>query len=208
LNIEESVAAKNIRADSYKLLADCYYCPDKAFVQQLHSLEGSAAEVHSAILKHRPAEDQIDLLKVDFTRLFVGPFELLAPPYGSVYLEQKRMVMGDSTVDVQQRYRQAGLDLSIKEVPDHIALELEFMYFLIFKEIEAIQTGNTEAAIDYQEKQVSFLQIHLAVWVSEFADKVIKYSQTDFYRNLARATQFFVEQDLGGLKRTSQFMHT
>ncbi len=105
------------------------------------------------------------------------------------------MVMGDSTMDVKRRYHEAGLDLSVKEVPDHIALELEFMYFLVFKESVAIQEGGAEATV-YQDRQVSFLQTHLAVWVPEFADQVIEHAQTDFYRNLARTTKSFIEKDL------------
>ncbi|MFN2356106.1 MAG: molecular chaperone, partial [Desulfopila sp.] len=70
-----------------------------------------------------------DLL-VEYARLFVGPFELLAPPYGSVYLETGRRLMGDSTIAVQHMYTNAGLTLDVQEAPDHIALELEFMHYL------------------------------------------------------------------------------
>ncbi|MBM2831889.1 MAG: torD6, partial [Dehalococcoidia bacterium] len=41
--------------------------------------------------------------------LFVGPYRLLAPPYWSAYLEDARVVMGDSTMDVKNRYREEGL---------------------------------------------------------------------------------------------------
>ena len=33
-------------------------------------------------------DQNFEALKVDFARLFVGPYKLLAAPYGSVYLEQ------------------------------------------------------------------------------------------------------------------------
>ncbi|UTW70898.1 molecular chaperone TorD family protein [Anaerobacillus sp. HL2] len=36
-------------------------------------------------------------LKVDFAKLFVGPFDVLAPPYSSVYLNEGRAVYGEST---------------------------------------------------------------------------------------------------------------
>ncbi len=48
-------------------------------------------------------------LKVEFSKLFVGPYKLFAAPYGSVYLDDERKVMGDSTLDVKNRYREAGL---------------------------------------------------------------------------------------------------
>jgi TorA maturation chaperone TorD len=51
----------------------------------------------------------------------VGPFLVPAPPYGSVYLEDNRQLMGDSTIDVRRHYLSLGLDLSadfMEALPD------------------------------------------------------------------------------------------
>jgi TorA maturation chaperone TorD len=106
--------------------------------------------------------------------------------------------MGDSTLDVQNRYRKAGVELSdnFRDVPDHIAAELEFMYLLVFKEIQALENSDVDTTIDYFEKQRSFLSEHLGAWVFEFADSTEKEAETEFYKNLARATKVFVRQDL------------
>ena len=65
----------------------------------------------------------LEALTIDFARLFVGPYKLLAAPYGSVYLDSGRTTMGDSTLDVKSRYCEAGLNAAtnFKEAPDHIA---------------------------------------------------------------------------------------
>ena len=65
----------------------------------------------------------LEAFKVEFSRLFVGPYEMLAAPYGSVYLEDGRRMMGDSTLDVKNRYREAGLNTAktFKDAPDHIS---------------------------------------------------------------------------------------
>ncbi|MBW1770891.1 MAG: molecular chaperone TorD family protein [Deltaproteobacteria bacterium] len=113
-------------------------------VQLEHYLDALGSEAATHITRMRREwlgrGNEIDDLCVDFARLFVGPYALLAPPYGSVYLDGERKVMGDSTMDVCMRYAEVGLQLAdhFKEVPDHIAAELEFIYFLILKEAEAI----------------------------------------------------------------------
>ena len=140
----------------------------------------------------------IDLLRVDYARLFVGPYELFAPPYGSVYLEGDRRVMGESTMDAIDWYRNAGLDISknFQDPPDHIAVELEFVYFLIFKEMESISNLDVEGTIRCLIQQGKFLERHLGAWVPEFADNVEKNAETEFYKSLARFTKVFVKKDL------------
>ena len=109
--------------------------------------------------------------------------------------------MGDSTLDLQETYRKAGVDLSanFRDVPDHIAAELEFMYFLVFKEIQALENSDVDTTIDYFEKQRAFLREHLGAWVFEFADSIEKGAETEFYKNLARATKALVRHDLDHL---------
>jgi len=105
--------------------------------------------------------------------------------------------MGDSTLDVKNRYREAGLNTAknFKEAPDHIVAELEFMYYLIFKEVEALSSSDTEAAIGCIQKQRSFLEDHLMSWVPEFAGNIIEHAETLFYQNLAKATETFLKEN-------------
>lgn len=188
------------RRNSYKLFSACYYLPDESTFQSVAELElalnGVAPEAAAIAAKMKTFTD-LEQLKIDFSNLFVGPFKLLAPPYGSIYLEGKREVMGVSTVDARKRYAAAGLDFSedVKEAPDHIAIELEFMYYLIFNEIEAIARANTESVINYLEKQNTFLEWHLGRWVAKFANNIEQHATTNFYKRLAQATNIFVQQD-------------
>jgi TorA maturation chaperone TorD len=121
----------------------------------------------------------------------------LATPYGSVYLDGERKMMGGSTLDVRSRYREAGLDTAknFKDAPDHISAELEFMYYLIFKEIEAFAESDTEAAMGFIQKQKSFLEDHLMAWVPEFAKNIIENAENPFYPNLAKATESFLQEN-------------
>jgi TorA maturation chaperone TorD len=203
LKSKAELSHNEYRRDSYKLLSDCYYLPDEALIENLSGLDTKMGEVFSDIVRHCPRISDIDSLAVDYSKLFVGPYGLLAPPYGSVYLEDESRVMGNSTVDVRNKYGEEGLDISLKEAPDHIAMELEFMYFLIFKQVEAIRNSNSGNAASYPRKQKAFLETHLGIWVSEFADNVEANAQTEFYKNLARFTKLFVKKDLKSLSDNS-----
>ncbi len=184
------------RRDAYKLLAECYHLPDEGLVKTLSNLDTSGGGLFLDLAKHRPGTSDIDSLLIDYTKLFLGPYGALASPYGSVYLENMNRVMGNSTVDARNRYAEEGLDINLKEAPDHIAIELEFMYFLVFKEVEAVENEDSGNIVRYQHKQRAFLETHLGAWVSDFASKVEASAQTEFYGNLARLTKSFVNDDL------------
>ena len=184
------------RADSYKFLSDCYYLPDEELIQKVAEFAQTNhffAELYNCI----PLDIELESLKIDYAQLFVGPFKLLAPPYGSFYFEDSRL-MGDSTIDVRNWYEKEGLDVVIKDAPDHIAMELEFMYYLAVKQSQATEKGNIQDIQLCQQKQKSFLNSHLAKWLPKFAEKVQNNSQTEFYKKLAGLTDIFVRKDLDG----------
>ena len=204
MKTQEFIEYEQLRFDTYRLLADAFYLPDECLIDSLVTLEKCMEEICGKSLERNNLpvgigkKDGIELMKVDYAKLFVGPFSLLAPPYGSVYLEGGGVVMGNSTADVQKWYRATGLDVDaqFKDAPDHIAAELEFMHFLIFKEMEVAEQEETEGVIKYLKMQRSFLEYHLGAWVSDFAENVVNNAQTTYYRNLARATKAYVMDDL------------
>ncbi len=196
------------RRDAYQLLSTFYYPPDSDTLLKLPPLQvtlGSLCPPAQPAIANMQSEQNLESLQIDFSGLFVGPFKLLAPPYGSIYLEGKREVMGDSTLDTLKRYRAAGLELSgdVKEAPDHIAFELEFVYYLTFKMLQAVDGANTTDAINYLEQMKGFLTKHPGRWVGQFTEVVQQNADTNFYRNLAVATQLFVQQDLAEISQLS-----
>jgi TorA maturation chaperone TorD len=192
------------RMEAFRLLSECYFLPQAPLSENLENLERNMVNVCEPVVgfiqcmrKAFAASADLEPLKVDFSKLFVGPYRLFAAPYESVYLDGERKILGDSTLDVKSRYREAGLDTAknFKDVPDHIAAELEFMYYLIFKEIEAFCGSDTETAIGFIQKQKSFLTDHLMAWVPEFAANIIEHAETSFYQDLAKATDAFLREN-------------
>jgi TorA maturation chaperone TorD len=206
------LSREQARGNSYKLLAECYYLPTLELINNLTDLEQQMADVSAETMlyiKEMKQEikrlDDLDALSLDFSRLFLGPYKMHAPPYGSVYLDGERQIMGESTLEVRNIYRESGLDISsdFRNPPDHIAAELEFMYFLILKEIEAIGNSDIDATVNVLEKQRTFLRENLRAWVFDFADTIEEKAETDFYKNLARATKAFIEQNFDELSDLS-----
>ncbi|CAB5095502.1 Respiratory arsenate reductase cytoplasmic chaperone [Olavius algarvensis associated proteobacterium Delta 3] len=130
MNNADLLKYEKARGTAYKNIAACYHPPGIGLHETLMELErqaeilGSEVSPHVEVMRSGFAgrADDIDDLCVDFARLFIGPYALLAPPYGSVYLDGERRVMGNSTMHVRSFYSDAGLELSaqFKEPPDHI----------------------------------------------------------------------------------------
>lgn len=199
---DELLSMETARANVYRRLADAYRLPSDDLplvVEELgYALDrlGSEARQRAAGLAKNGLDREI--LQVDYTRLFIGPFMAPAPPYGSVYLEDQRRLMGNSTVDVRQHYLSLGLDLSadFKETPDHVTAELEFMHVLVSQEMEAIERSDGQLLLDNLRHQRNFLQKHIGAWIPAFTDRMSEHAGTDYYRHLAGVTRMFIAEDM------------
>ena len=188
---DDQIAAEQRRAETYRLLAELFQPPD----EDQPSGFNVTNDVSIALEQLRDAVPDRESLELDHARLFVGPFELAAPPYESVYVDEESRVMTDATAAVQAEYREAGVDIDIDEPADHVAAELEFVSLLVATECEALAAGEFEAAEQYLDRQYAFLVSHLGRWVSEFAEHIRAHAHTEFYTLLADETQSFVEED-------------
>ena len=198
-----SVQELTIQSDCYKLLAACFYEPEKKlFIDEqvcenlARLLTEVAPEAEPAAQKMQVALSKLDdkELLIDYARLFVGPFELLAPSYGSIYLEGKSQIMGDSTMAVLKHYKEAGLSVDIKEPPDHIAFELEFLHYISALEAEAFEKHEHDQQLNFAMVKKEFLEKFLAPWVPLFCEKIRGGTTNSFYNNLADCLQITVEQ--------------
>lgn len=102
--------------------------------------------------------------------------------------------MGNSTMEVLRLFEEAGLvmDKDFKELPDHIAVELEFMYCLIYKEAEALEKSETEKAFDFKERRGKFFNHFLSPWIPGFCQKIRESTDNLFYTALANCLSTFI----------------
>lgn len=119
-------------------------------------------------------------LQVDHAALFVGPYQLLAHPYGSVYLENNKQLMGETTAALKKLYQSAGVDMSTNanEAPDHICIELEFLHFLLFNLSESPDDEQLNSTL------IDFLKTYYLPFTTIFLDKIVQHAETDFYQTL------------------------
>jgi TorA maturation chaperone TorD len=177
------------------LMAVLFYDPGEVFAEEGVSLfreyETSVAacdaELYELFTDLESAYRAIDMtgLRVDYAALFVGPGQLLACPYGSVYLEGERRLYGDSTARLEQLYRKAGVRMSGEQVPDHIAVEFEFLHVLLHR---LHSTGDSGLA----QICAVFSRCYLLPLAIPLAEAMTVHAHTDFYRILAAMLKRFV----------------
>jgi TorA maturation chaperone TorD len=104
--------------------------------------------------------------------------------------------------DIAGFYRAFGFRVgaSVRERPDHLATELEFMYLLTLKEAASVQQNLKEQVEICRSAQGKFLQDHLARWIHPFCMSLEKSTcfrlgetglQSPFLR-LARLAEAFL----------------
>jgi putative dimethyl sulfoxide reductase chaperone len=203
-DFEKGTARENL----CRFLAACYYQPGPEFAEEkvFDSMLDAATRIHPDLAAHArrlgeefSAEGPESLL-LDYTRLFLGPPHTIAAPYGSVWLEDEKTLMGDSTMAVQELYHEGGfeIDEDFRELPDHIAAELEFLYLLIYRETEGHRNGEPEALKAATGLKKRFLNEQLGLWVGPFTAAVKAGAQSGFYRQLAELTDRFVKLEASG----------
>lgn len=110
-------------------------------------------------------KDDISELEFEFNRLFVGPNRLEVSPYASTYRNDQRALMQGETLAVRKFYEKAGLVVSKKNVDpdDHLALELEFVCYLLGKSLEDEM---------YYHMYHEFLKEHLFHWIESHCELI------------------------------------
>jgi TorA maturation chaperone TorD len=200
---ESDVKRIAARADLCRLLAACFYQPGPEFAEErvFDSMRTAAAELDADLASLAQAlgtafdAQPLDELHVDYTRLFLNPTGPLAAPYESAWLAGRDpMLVEETTQGVIDSYRQGGydVDLSFRDLPDHIAAELEFLYTLVFREARATASGHETERDEVVERRRRFVEQHLGRWVGPLSEALRSGSETAYYRALADLTERFV----------------
>jgi len=103
--------------------------------------------------------------------------------------------------DIAGFYQAFGFKVggTVRERPDHLAVELEFMYVLALKEAYATTNGSQEQVEICREAQGKFLGDHLGRWIGLFAKSLSQSSLDGPYLALAQFAAAYVEADAKGL---------
>ncbi len=190
------------REELCRFLAGCYYEPGPEFAEEhlFDSIAAAAQRVHPELALHAQrlaaafVAAPLEALLVDYTRLFLGAPQALAKPYASVWISGQPELMQESVDALMQMYAQGGFDIDpdFKDLPDHLAVELEFLYLLNYQINRAQDVQGSGEAQNLRAVRSAFLTGHLGRWLGGFILAVHEHAQSDFYRELAEFTELFV----------------
>jgi TorA maturation chaperone TorD len=137
-------------------------------------------------------------LEEEYVRLFMHDSQgTPCPPYESLYLDPEGKAAGWIAALVEGEYAAAGLALSpsLKDLPDHATVEMEFMSFLCSQEAEAWARESQEESLQTLERQATFLDRHLARWLPEWAGQIVSSESQGVYPLVAETARAFLSHD-------------
>jgi len=132
---------------------------------------------------------------VDFANLFI----MHLVPYESFYTREDQMIESGGDNPVLELYNALDFRVKLAEArvvsPDHIGVELEFMYMLNVALKKALDANDREAACELLQIQHGFLKDHLLEWAPMFLINVKRESRTPLYHDGAELTLEFILSD-------------
>jgi DMSO reductase family type II enzyme chaperone len=148
-------------------------------------------EEFQALLDEWKAADR-DQLKREYSSMFeVGSDGPPVPIREDLHLNQPAGVREDIVRFYE--FFGYGLEENFAWAPDHLSVELEFMHFLAFREVEHVGTAE---ATSFQLAQYDFARRHLANWVPELVSRIHAKSPECFYLRVMTLISSFLEADL------------
>lgn len=122
------------------------------------------------------------------------------PPYETEYhTVEDTFFRSQQMADVAGFYRAFGLDVGrgLRERPDHIALELEFLALLLLKKRLAVVAGGGDTAVVEQAAvcdaaRASFFRDHLSWWAPSFAVALRRKAEKGLYAAVGELLAAFV----------------
>lgn len=129
----------------------------------------------------------------EYWRLF-GPGGIVSP-YETEYDPLVNARKGHELADLLGFYTAFGFKLREGELPDHLAVELEFLSLLFLKLLYARRAGMHEAEEVTSTAIASFLRDHLGRWVAAFAERVEREADSETFRAVARLLLAFIQEE-------------
>lgn len=166
-----------------EILVEDYFLP----FEIIDNVSGNDAQdtlekFQESIRNFSDAETLFNYLEEAYVRLFVNARGGIATPlYQSCYSDFKRAgtkasLMGESAVLMKQRFESKDLSLAddLNEPPDHLAIELEYLYFLLEK-------GWADKENELIAEAAAFAGESMLPWISELRNQLQREFICPFY---------------------------
>lgn len=197
------------RGGVYRLLAQALLFPTpvrlermaKAAVRQKRAGRAFAGLAvyplwRSLLRSVRQAVRQTDVVQVEFSRLFVAGCDGCTPN------ESHQLALGPAeaaalTAALEREYAEEGVTVhpAAGELPDHAAVEMEFLALLCDRESAAWRDRQEAEGRRLLLRQRQFLRQHLGLWVPRFARQVRRADPRGWYGEVAGTAATFIHHD-------------
>ncbi len=192
------------RAAVYRLLALAFAYPTPETVTALRAAadvaavgaglidsrtRAAAAKVAgmAAGLSHRELESA-------YQRSFTLSYSADCPLYETAFSASHIFQQTQHQADIAGFYRAFGVEGG-GERPDHLAVELEFLYLVSLKEARAREEGEREHVAVCRDAQRSFVRDHLGRWAPVIAGRIAVAGRGTFYAAAARLLRAFAARE-------------
>ena len=191
-----SVLHRLLGSEPTKELLDAVSSEESLAALSLFEGDSEAAAKLKAVLASCRELDA-DAAKMEYTRLFLGPDKLIAPPWESCYTAKERALFQESTLHVRSWYQQYSyVPAGYPSHPDdHISLMMHFL---------ALTTERAKACFDQDllcgyksllEGQKLFEKNHILNWMDAYCADMDKSETKLLYPQLVRAMADFIAYD-------------
>lgn len=164
-----------------------YYSPQRpdihALIDCLHTVPSlypwrDPAHI-TRLCENWPAVDD-DELAWQFSVLFEGQGDMVAPPWGSVYLEKDNLLMGETTASYREFLRTMGIAFDGEQNEPEDQFGLMLLACSAFLERDNQHAANT------------LLTHHLLPWASRYLALLQDNTLSPFYARLADITRLYL----------------
>ncbi len=177
----ESVLPDDERMLAYKAFSQAFAYPDKEFFS-----------VHSDL------SDTEDMLPREYDRLFRVREIWLS---GVEYIAKNEFQRVNLLSDIMGFYQAFGVEPT-HDRPDSLTNELEFMHYLMFKEMRARDVHqDQEKSLICLDAQKKFFNNHLYPAAKKIAEAILSATDNSFYKEMSEDLLEFLEEEkavLGG----------
>ncbi|HFK3992035.1 TPA: Tat proofreading chaperone DmsD [Citrobacter freundii] len=123
-----------------------------------------------------------ETLSEAWLRLFVGPYALPSPPWGSVWLDRENVLFGDSTLILRQWMRDKGIMFNMQ----HNEPEDQFGSLLLL----TAWLAENELCTECEE----LLAWHILPWSTRFLNVFVENANHPFYQSLGELARMSLTQ--------------
>lgn len=137
----------------------------------------AGAEAIASCLRNTDSEVLYKELRYEYADIFLNAGPNPVFPYESAHTGKKPVLMQKPVGTLREYFKKAGVHKNpdFKDLDDHIAVEMEFLRYLLDKE-------DGETYTDF------FKNVYLK-WINSFCDQLTISAHTDFYQGLALFTR-------------------